>query len=67
MPLAIPLLLAMGIDELSMSAGAVPYAKEQVRSTCLSDLRHLWDAVKGLGTASEIKALLQETGVRAAQ
>jgi phosphotransferase system enzyme I (PtsI) len=59
MPEAIPLLLAMGLDEFSMSAGAVPRAKEIIRSLNSEDLIAVWDRVKKMGTAEEIKAHLQ--------
>ena len=59
MPEAIPLLLAMGLDEFSMSAGAVPRAKETIRSLRFGDLSSVWDKVKRMGTAAEIKEYLK--------
>ncbi len=59
MPEAIPLLLAMGLDEFSMSAGAVPRAKEIVRHLDAGALEAVWDHVKNIGTSDEIKRYLE--------
>jgi len=59
MPEAIPLLLAMGLDEFSMSAGAIPRAKEIVRRQSARELEPLWDQVKNLGTGQEIRRRLE--------
>lgn len=59
MPEAIPLLLAMGLDELSMSPGAVPRAKEIVRKQNADSLGQVWDRVKKMRTAQEIRQYLQ--------
>ena len=59
MPEAIPLLLAMGLDEFSMSAGAIPRAKEIVRRQSVRELEALWDQVKNLGTGQEIRRRLE--------
>jgi len=58
MPLAIPLLIGMGIDELSMAPGSVPKAKEIIRNLDSRSLRGVWDKVKDLGTADEVKDYL---------
>ena len=59
MPEAIPLLLAMGLDEFSMSAGAIPRAKEIVRRQSVRDLESLWDQVRNRGTSQEIRRRLE--------
>ncbi|WP_374689479.1 putative PEP-binding protein [Promineifilum sp.] len=40
-PLATPVLLGLGLDELSMSAPAIPAVKEAVRRLSLEDARHI--------------------------
>ncbi len=64
MPLAIPLLLAMGLDEFSMSSGAVPKAKEIVRRQDTALLARLWDDVKDMGSGAEIRRYLSSPGSR---
>jgi phosphocarrier protein FPr len=56
-PAAIPILLGLEVDELSMSAPLIPAAKEQIRGLRLSEARAL--AVKALGqeTAEAVRAL----------
>jgi phosphoenolpyruvate-protein kinase (PTS system EI component) len=56
-PLAVPILVGLGIEELSGTAGAVPVVKEIVRALDSSDAAR--DARKALeaGTAEEVHAL----------
>jgi phosphocarrier protein FPr len=57
-PRAAPLLLGLGVRELSMSAPAVPLVKAAVRGTDLADARALADAARRCSTAAEVRALL---------
>jgi phosphotransferase system enzyme I (PtsI) len=57
-PLAIPLLVAMGIDELSMAPAAIPRAKEIVRSLDSTRLDALSLSVKQMTTNDEVRAWL---------
>lgn len=59
-PLAIPLLVGMGIDELSMAPSAVLRAKEIVRGLDLAQATAIWDDVRQLGTNADVKTRLRE-------
>ena len=59
-PLAIPVLLGLGVDELSMSAPAIPAAKEIVRSLDLRETRALAEKVLELDDAAEVEALVSK-------
>ncbi|MCF0069609.1 phosphoenolpyruvate--protein phosphotransferase [Dyadobacter sp. CY261] len=54
-PLATRLLLGMGLREFSMSAVSIPWIKQQVRETMLSEAECIFEAVKGLDSADEIR------------
>jgi phosphotransferase system enzyme I (PtsI) len=53
-PLLVPLLLGMGIDELSTSAVTVPRIKKIIRTVSLVDARALANEVMNCTTGSEI-------------
>lgn len=55
MPLAIPLLLGMGLDEFSVPPRSVPLVKFMVRSLNYADMRKLVAKVAQLATADEIR------------
>lgn len=59
-PLATPLLLGMGLREFSMSAGSIPWVKQQVRETTLADAQSLLETVKGFDTADEIRLFVDQ-------
>jgi phosphoenolpyruvate-protein phosphotransferase (PTS system enzyme I) len=59
-PLAIPVLLGLGVDELSMSAPAIPAAKEIVRSLDLRETRALAEKALQLDDADEVEALVSK-------
>ena len=54
---AIPILLGLGVDELSISSSQIALAKMQIRSLTLSDCKQL--AIKALDcdTATAVRAL----------
>jgi phosphotransferase system enzyme I (PtsI) len=56
-PLSVLILLGFGIDQLSMSPGAIPLIKNVVRNLDRSEARELLDCAFELGTAGEIEAL----------
>lgn len=58
-PLATPLLLGLGVVELSMSAPAIPAVKQAVRTTDLARARELADRALALATGAEVRALLR--------
>ncbi|MBP2634753.1 MAG: ptsI [Firmicutes bacterium] len=57
-PLAAPLLTAMGFDELSMSAPAIPRVKEVIRRFDDEQMQQVLKKVLSLKDAAEIRALM---------
>ena len=59
-PLAIPILIGLGVDELSMNAPAIPSAKQILRSLELADMREA--AVRALEAESpdDVQALVRQ-------
>jgi phosphoenolpyruvate-protein phosphotransferase (PTS system enzyme I) len=57
-PLCIPILLALGVDELSMNARAIPMIKNIIRSISLEESRRDFDKVIQLSTASQVRDYL---------
>ena len=64
-PVLVPLLLGLGVNELSVSAVALPAVKYVIRSLVMSEAQSLADRALKCGTATET-ASLTETFVRAA-
>jgi phosphoenolpyruvate-protein kinase (PTS system EI component) len=56
-PLAIPLLLGLGITELSLAAARIPLAKQAVRATDLGAARRLAVRALAVGSADEVREL----------
>ena len=54
-PVMAPILLGMGLDELSMSPVAVPEVKKLIRSLTMEEAREIRDHAFSLPTASEIQ------------
>lgn len=52
---ALPILLGLGIDELSMSAPAIPGTKRRLRSMALASARELAARALTLSTAAEVR------------
>jgi phosphoenolpyruvate-protein phosphotransferase len=59
-PLAIPILLGLGLDEFSMNPQAIPLAKQVIRSLTIPRCRELAESVLCLESAEEVKAFVQE-------
>ena len=55
-PTVVPVLLGLGIQELSMSAVAIPEVKSVVRAMTLAGARGLVDDVLTLPTADDVRA-----------
>jgi phosphoenolpyruvate-protein phosphotransferase (PTS system enzyme I) len=55
-PLVVPLLLGMGIDELSMSPIAVPEVKKIIRSFTIEESKRILKRVMSFSTAHEIES-----------
>jgi phosphoenolpyruvate-protein kinase (PTS system EI component) len=60
-PAAVPLLVGLGVLELSVSIPMVPEIKAQVRSLDLANCRRLAEKALELDTAAEVRALVKET------
>lgn len=60
-PQAVPILIGLGVDELSVSVPAIPAVKAQVRSLTLKDCQSLAQKALTLGTAAEVRALVPLT------
>lgn len=59
--LYLPILLGLGLDELSMNAMSIPKAKKVIRSLRMQDCRSLADQVFQFGTSEEIHRCIRET------
>jgi multiphosphoryl transfer protein len=55
-PLAVPILIGLGVDELSVSAPAVPTVKAQIRSLSLAECRDQARRALRCATAAEVRA-----------
>ena len=62
-----PILLGLGLTELSMNAVAIPQVKHVIRESRVSELRELARQALTLGSAPEIKELLERYLVRIGQ
>ena len=61
-PLAVPVLLGIGVDELSVPVPAIAAVKALVRRLSLRHCQDLAREVAGLGTAGEVRARLAQFG-----
>jgi phosphotransferase system enzyme I (PtsI) len=57
-PLAIPILLGLGLDEFSMNPPQVPLAKQLIRSLSMEETRPVAEKVLQLTSADEVKELV---------
>ena len=60
-PLAIPILLGLGLDELSMNPQSIPPAKQMIRLLSASDTRDFMKEILKQTTAKQVVALLNDT------
>jgi phosphoenolpyruvate-protein kinase (PTS system EI component) len=60
-PLAVPLLVGLGVDELSVSARSIAEVKAGVRELTLSHAQQLARHALGLGTAAQVRALVEKS------
>jgi phosphotransferase system enzyme I (PtsI) len=58
-PRLIPVLLALGIDELSMSAGSILYAKKVIRKINVSQQEKNVDLVLSAGSIQEVRSVIE--------
>lgn len=59
-PMVAPILLGLGIRELSMSAVSVPEVKATIRAMTVADAEALIGRVKKLATAAEVRAMVSD-------
>ena len=55
-PVLVPLLLGLGVDELSASPGAIPLVKDVIRRIRISEATELAQAARGMSTGAEVMA-----------
>ncbi|MCX7080801.1 MAG: phosphoenolpyruvate--protein phosphotransferase, partial [Pseudomonas sp.] len=58
-PLAVPVLVGLGVDELSVSARSIPEVKARVRELSLSQTKILAQQALAVGSADEVRALVE--------
>lgn len=63
-PLATPLLVGLGLTELSMNGRAVPVVKHRIRQLDVKQTQKWADEILGLRTASDIKKRLEEIALQ---
>ena len=59
-PLAVPVLLGLGVLELSVVPGLIPRIKAQIRTLTHADCRALAEQALALGSAPQVRALLRD-------
>lgn len=59
-PLCVPILLGLGIDELSMNARSIPLIKMITRSLSMEEARADFENVMRLDTATEVRTYISE-------
>ena len=60
-PHAVPILIGLGVDELSVSLPAIPTVKAQIRRLSLATCRELAQRALSCSTAAEVRALVPES------
>jgi phosphotransferase system enzyme I (PtsI) len=60
-PIHIPILLGLGMDEMSMNPQAIPTIKQMIRSIKISDTKPLIEEALKLRSAEKVFALLRDT------
>ncbi|AGE24243.1 MULTISPECIES: phosphoenolpyruvate--protein phosphotransferase [Pseudomonas] len=58
-PLAVPVLVGLGVDELSVSARSIPEVKARVREFSLSEAQSLAQKALAVGSPAEVRALVE--------
>ena len=64
-PMMIPLLLAFGLNEFSMSASAILYSRKLITSYSIGELQAVADKAMSFATAAEVEAYMREFAARA--
>ena len=61
-PLAVPILIGLGVRELSMASASIPKAKQIIRALKLSEAKALARRALTLESAEAVRQLAQEQG-----
>jgi phosphocarrier protein FPr len=61
-PVAVPILVGLGVDELSVSVPAIPGVKAQIRSLSLAECRERGQRALACATAAQVRASAGRTG-----
>ncbi len=56
---AVPILLGLGVRELSVVPAAIPALKSQIRSLRIADCEKLAQSCLGLGSAAEVRGMVE--------
>ncbi|WP_409176226.1 phosphoenolpyruvate--protein phosphotransferase [Brevibacillus fortis] len=59
-PIAIPILLGMGLDEFSMSAGSILPARQQLSRLSVEDAAKQIDTILQMSTSAQVEAFVKE-------
>ena len=59
-PINVPILLGLGLDELSMNALSIPMVKKLIRSVRLDECRDLTNKAFQMQGAQEIRAFIED-------
>ena len=59
-PLMIPLLLAFGLNEFSMSASAILYSRKLITGYSTQELQAVADKAMSFATAAEVESYMRE-------
>ncbi len=59
-PLAVPLLVGLGVDELSMTASAIPEAKQTIRSLDYAAARRLAARAMNMDTPEDVRGCIRQ-------
>jgi phosphocarrier protein FPr len=59
-PCAVPILLGLGVDELSVSLPAIPAVKAQIRTLRMDDCRELAQRALAADSAEDVRALVAD-------
>jgi phosphoenolpyruvate-protein kinase (PTS system EI component) len=59
-PQAVPILIGLGVNELSVSVPAIPAIKAQIRTLSLADCQKLAQQALTLDTAADVRALVPD-------
>ncbi|MCG6197875.1 phosphoenolpyruvate--protein phosphotransferase, partial [Anoxybacillus sp. LAT_38] len=60
-PVAIPILLGMGLDEFSMSAGSILPARYQISRLSKETAAAYTDTILSMSTSQEVEAFVRKT------